>query len=719
MTAHGSDDLNFRYVTTILRRRWKLVLSFALLGVAIGILVAAVMPPRYTAKAQIMMEPQVTAVANVIDDAAVDTRVELLLSAGHLRRLLNNLHNTPAAEVAGVPPLTSRADRLHALWYRIAAQLRWLSRDTREAVGQPGASPLPTTVDRPVPELTDLTFDDLERRIDVFKERRSRVIAVTYTSTAPNIAAAVANRAVEVYVDDLRNQRMAARADTLRRLEKRIPETKMAMEMAESALRYFAIANGFFDGAPDGGEGEKIAQINRQLVIARSELAARRQQLDAAGQPDGASTSLQKGQNGRLLAGRLLESSAVVGVREPLPDHDASVVPDAVGAPPIDDDSRASDDESKALRRLALDTQVVDARVEYLERWKSTLQDALTQTLQSELQYRDLARDAASAAQVYEGLMRKQAEFLGQDDVHADARIVSLASVPEEPSSADAVLFIMPAAVFALLCGGFLAIVLERTDRRIWSERTLSDVLGVPCISQVPRLSSYYRKHPHLLLAREPFSTFANALRSVVAASLQFHNGGSGFGLSLVTSSGPGEGKTTLAVSLATYAAMLKRRVLLVDMDFRNPGLLQGFEKAEGHGILDVLDGLAVADRVRIASGLNIDYLPLPRENIDPLAVFAHAGLPSFLLSLKDTYDCVVIDGSHVVGAADAGLMAGWVDRVIFVTKWGGTTLDVAEAALSRMHAYAPATNRHENIYSVLTKVDLGKHLRCRYGEAI
>ena len=120
--------------------------------------------------------------------------------------------------------------------------------------------------------------------------------------------------------------------------------------------------------------------------------------------------------------------------------------------------------------------------------------------------------------------------------------------------------------------------------------------------AQLPRRNSSRKRiglPPHQLIPQD--ERYTEAIRSVVAAALQLANPQRSTKTLLVTSSVPGEGKTTLAISFAAYAARIQRRVLLIDLSFRTPIDRGRAWRIRGSGILQVLQGRATgrADKSR------------------------------------------------------------------------------------------------------------------------
>jgi len=339
---------------------------------------------------------------------------------------------------------------------------------------------------------------------------------------------------------------------------------------------------------------------------------------------------------------------------------------------------------------------------------------------EADVQLAELEHQAAETAQLYDSLLRRQKEMRDQQETMAPGvRIHSLASVPRRPSSHNPILFILPAFLIFAIGGSWLAVLVEQLDRGLHNEQEIGDALGVPCVGLVPLLPrrSAARAHRHLLT--ELFSPYTEAIRSA-AATLQLAEPTGASQTLLISSSVPKEGKTTLALSLSTYLALLGRRVLLIDLDFRQGSPLRQQEKRLGQEILDInLQDRPAAKFIQHIPelGLDLDYLPMHRSSVDPLSLFAREQVPRLLDELRATYDCVIIDGPSLLGTAEARLLPSMVDRVLFVVKWGSTRREVALNALSLIRGCDRLDAEQESPVAILTQVDLARHARYRYGD--
>lgn len=681
MNTQQATELHLRQLINLLGRRWKLIMAAGVIAVGLAGTIGLVIPSRYTATAQVIVDPPrgisgagQPSTAGVLDDAAVQTHVAALLSQSHLRHVFDSL------------------------------------------VAERGRGPTERPGVLGVEAFSIETFTD---RINAFKDTRSRMIGITYTSTDPAFAAAVANRSVELYLATLTERNRADRNDTLRSLSKRIPLVRAEVARADAALQDYRIKYGLSDANRTDLVDQQLVDLNRQLAVARSDLAKRHARLTTL-------RELQHRENG---TGALIDTLNDPKLRELQREEaalgsrsDDATLPSEHEPKPASahlQELRARIDQTinQTLSQLAEEITILETRVPYLQRRIAILQDANTEAREPEVRLRELQREATAFAHLYDSLWQRQKETLEEGDIQPTVRALSSASIPTRPSSPNPLLFILPAMVLASIGAGLLAVLLERLDGTLRTEQDVTNALGISCIGVIPRLARLRKARLHQLIPQN--ARYAEAVRSVVAAALQLPNPKKSPKVFLVTSSVPGEGKTTLAIGFAAYAALLQRRVLLIDLNFRHPSIASKLGGSAEGGILHVLQGRPLAELIRVAPDLGFDYLPLSRDSADPVATLANERFPELLRQLKESYDCVVIDSAPLLSATEARLLASMVDHVLFAVKWGSTRREVAQNALRLLRRSAFKENRLRDIASaVVTQVDLERHARYRYGDS-
>jgi succinoglycan biosynthesis transport protein ExoP len=360
----------------------------------------------------------------------------------------------------------------------------------------------------------------------------------------------------------------------------------------------------------------------------------------------------------------------------------------------------------------------VDARNAQKREWMTLELARIDQRI---ARLKEEAENDRSAAQTLVILLRRQEELRGEIEfISPDISVSSFAKAPERPSSSNPLLFILPASIICAIGACAYALVRGRLDHGLRSEREVSDALGIPCVGLVPKTArmAAVRRYKHLLA--EPFSPYSEAIRAV-AATLRVVAKSRRSKVVLISSSVPMEGKSTLALSLATYLSSLGRRVLLIDLDLRKGSFLAELASSiriDG-GIRDLqFQNRLPADSIRHMPEVGLDYLPVQRSRIDPL-LFASEHLPRLIRQWRDDYDCVIIDGPPLLGAAEARSLPLLADHVLFAVKWAETKREVAQSAL-RLLRDASGLGREwsEVTTAILTQVDVKRHAQYRFGDA-
>ncbi len=620
------DEMHFRQVLVLVRRRWMLVSAFVMMGAAVALAATILLVPRFTAKAQILYEMQVQGGIEVVDDAAIDTLVERLISPDHIRRL--------AASLASDPPVLP-----------VAA-----APDTGETAASPAA----------MPRLDEAA---LAEGLNAYKQRQSRLIAVTFTSTGPGIAATVANRAVSLYLERETQYRQKRHADKLAHLEAQMDPARASLEQAEADLRAHRIAYGLGDASgPDILDGQ-LGELTRQFMIVHTALEEKQEALDRLADEATADET---------------EAEAEAEASRAQVPADAPEAPIQVSGflPP-----GKSVDAGDTVRISAAirERDVAAAQSRMIEQRLLSLRDASSKMTEAWTRLRELEREANAAGEAYESLLTSHAALLRQRDVDLPFRLITTAAVPDRPSTPDPLLFLAPVVVAAAIAGGLLAILLERLDQRLRTTQDVDAALGAPCIGLVPKLRGSTLASLSRRLCDAPFSLYTEAIRSVFVAATRQHDNER---VLLVTSSARGAGTSQLALSLGLYGARLDRRILLVDFDLRQSRLSAALGADAGLRVPMTIGGYDV-DKIE---RLRLHHLEIAgTDGADPFAMVSDGRFEAFLKEARQSFDYVVIYGAPPAEATETRLLATFADRIILTVRWAVTDVHTAWAAVQSL----------------------------------
>lgn len=140
-----------------------------------------------------------------------------------------------------------------------------------------------------------------------------------------------------------------------------------------------------------------------------------------------------------------------------------------------------------------------------------------------------------------------------------------------------------------------------------------------------------------------------------------------------VTSATSNDGKTTVALNLATSFASAQKRTLLIDADMRNPSLHKALQLSNARGLSDVLREGTDVLVIKLENMPNLYLLPSGSRPYDPSHLLGSEEMGHFLDSMREHFDMIVIDTPPVLPVSDACMLSRHVDGVVVVVRYGVT----------------------------------------------
>jgi non-specific protein-tyrosine kinase len=276
------------------------------------------------------------------------------------------------------------------------------------------------------------------------------------------------------------------------------------------------------------------------------------------------------------------------------------------------------------------------------------------------------------------GLLQSQLDTLNLKASLAtgDASLVAPAEVPDGRSSPQPVSSAILAGIAGLILGVLFAFALELFDDRVDSVDALTQVLpSLPVLGMVPVLSGWSdRRSTHIACIERPTGPVAEAFRSLRTA-LQFVSQSTGSRIIQVTSSMPGEGKSSTTANLAVMFALTGARTVVVDADLRRPRLHHFFGIGDGPGLTSALLRDAEATEVlRTTDVAGLMVVPAGPPTPFPAELLGGDRMSDLLDALAEVADVVLVDSPPVLPVADPIIIAGAVDTVVVVASARGTT---------------------------------------------
>ncbi|GAA5525525.1 hypothetical protein Maes01_02095 [Microbulbifer aestuariivivens] len=706
--AFESDDLIDdsgpdlrRYWRAILSRKW-MVLGITAAITAVAVLVVSNMPSRYEATATLMFELDQANLVSVeeIYDAGnqrreyILTQTELLQSRGVAERVIRQMDLLEHAEFVPNPLFEGSA-----LW-------SWLPFVGGDMDGDGGASTGESAEHR-----------RMERAITLFLERltiepklNTHLVDITFSALSPELAADVANTVGEAYIASQSEARVQFTNRASSWLNERLETLRDKLERSESALLAFQEQEGLVDisGVPSLAEQE-VNEATTQLQELRRELrqvASIQEQVQALEGNELALANLPEVLNNPMIQeikrNEALASRAVADLSR----RYGAKHPDMVAA--NNELAMVRDQLRSEVRNLvdALDSryQTALARVRAQELEVQRAKESFQKVSRKTVRYGELQQQAEINRQLFNTFLTRVNETREASGFNmAPARLADLAVPPVEPSAPNKRLIVAAALAVALMLAVGIAVMLDYLRVGVRSPEDVELYLRQQLMGLMPDVEKVTGQRLELRAFFDPDQyTFAESVRTLRTGIVL-----SRFGLSdrnsernsdrketkgpkgqvlAITSSVPGEGKTTVCENLA-FALGQVEKVLLVDADLRKPvvGIDFGVDRARP-GLTDMIEGTAAIDECihRDERG-GIDIIPAGRLCDDPQKLLVSPRFDEMIKVLARSYDRVIIDTPPVHAVSDALIIARSASSVLFVVKHDDVNKQLVANGLHRL----------------------------------
>lgn len=173
-----------------------------------------------------------------------------------------------------------------------------------------------------------------------------------------------------------------------------------------------------------------------------------------------------------------------------------------------------------------------------------------------------------------------------------------------------------------------------------------------------------------LILESNPMSVAAESYRTL-RTNIQYSSFDNPVKSIVVTSSRPGEGKSTTAANLALSFAKEGKRVIIIDCDLRKPAIHKQFRISNSIGLSEFLLGKVDFGKVVYKHELGLHVLPSGTIPPNPAEMLASKSMEHLLNQLEDKYDYIILDTPPVNAVADPKILSTKVDGTILVVKYG------------------------------------------------
>lgn len=696
------------YVKVLYKRRWTAITAFTLVVGSVTVYTFTA-TPIFEAKARLLIEAEEKNVVNfkqVVEEDQTkadyyQTQYNILQSRALARRTLDQL------KLWETQPFGGEAEKKFSLKNAIlgapAAVVGLFKSDDKTDKNQiPGADETAAQSRAIDAFLANLTISPI---------RNSRLVDVKYRLPDPALATSIVNTLSKNYIEQNLEYKFMASKEANDWLGARLAEERKNVEAAEAKLQQYREQNDAISLTDrENITVQKLADLNAALTRAKTERIQKEamyQQLQAAQADPAKLDTFPAILTNVFIQQQKGELADLQRQHAQLSEKYGDKHPDIIRLK-----SAIQLSQTKLTGEIAKVVQSVRSEFQAAVAQENSLTSALNQQKNEALSmnrkaidYGVLERDVESSKQLYNNLLQRAKETGVAGELKtSNIRVVDVAEKPRKAISPQTA----TNELLALFGGTLLALgfvfFFEYMDNRIKTPDEIRVHLGLPHLGLLPSIASSTNAEYPILTGGVP-ANFSEAFRAV-RTNVLFSTAAEGARSIVVTSTGPGEGKSTVTSNLAVSLAQAGQRVLLIDADMRKPKAHDIFRVPQEPGLSNVLVGTCKAsDGVRKTSVHGLWVLTAGRIPPNPAELLGSQRFRDFMSSLRSHFDWIIVDTPPVMAVTDAAVVANRATGVVFVIGAEMTSRHTAKRALDQLEQ---ANARF--VGAVLNRVDLQRN---------
>ena len=684
--SNKEDVIDFSsYINVIKRGKWR-ILGFATAVTLLTIMVALALTPKYIATATLLIEAEQTKAVSFDEVYGLDsskkeyylTQFEVIKSDSIAKEVITKLDLKSHVDFSEEPSALGEFKKM------VKSYLPFLNKKEKTVYGPDEQA------ERDMIKL----LAAFKSRLSVSPIRKTQLVRVSFESSDPKLAALVANTVGDVYIQSQMRAKMGITQQASSWLNTRLSQLRIQLDDSEVRLQAYREKQKLVDIEGIAGLAtQELEQISQQLIVARNE----KNNLESINR-----VITEYGNNNLELLGSMPEITShrviqdvkreVILVERKLsdlgevygPKHPKMISAKAELATVKNNLNKQIKGLitgiEKELNRVtrtvsALEDDLVDIRAEYQD------------ITRKETKYNQLKREVETNRNIFNTFLSRSKETeVTSDFSSAAARFTDRAYAPNKPAKPNKKLIIILAFIASLIFAIIMSFVFDALNDTVKTKADVENKLAQRMLGLLPHVKipkkSVFPIHAYL---DENYRRFAESVRTF-RTSLLLTQLERDHKLIAVTSSSPGEGKTTTSANLAMSLAQMGK-VLLIDADLRKPSIGKRFDIPVFHpGLSNLIVGTEqFSECMHIDEQSGVAIMPSGQIPSNPLELLSNNRFKELLNVLKTKYDYIIIDTPPTQAVSDALVIAQSVDSVIYVVKSDITRIKPIKAGIERL----------------------------------
>ncbi|MGD8172074.1 GumC family protein [Vibrio sp. TRT 21S02] len=686
----SNDSIDVAKYFNLVKSNLIRIVLFSSLTTLIAILVLLSITPKYESTATLLIEAKANNAVSIKEVVGVDgqqkeyysTQFAILKSRRIAEQVVEKL------SLAELPEFNPSLNKEKSLLGELKSAFRSI--------------PLFSSSNKSKLSEEELAKAQLQNTVEIFRSkltitplRGTQLVDITYESTDAQLAADIANAVGEAYIDDAVNARIDATAHASTWISGRLETLKEELRKSEQALIDFLAKEKLID---DSGIDAQASSVINDLTLRLSETTEKRIELESAYNTLRNSKNIGDQQFTTIPA--INSHQQVVTISSLLADSEKEVTELSKRYGPkhgamqtaIAKRDNLKHQLSNVIKQLVSGLGQELNAVRSQERLIKAELDKKVSEFQSltvkKRQYDALVREEQTNRNILNIFLNREKETSATVDFDAKtARFTDVAIAPQYPAKPRKKIIVMFVFVASFGFAIFTLLILDALRNTFETTKEFEEKIGVVPLGGITKIKAKNLSKGEMVSSvffDEKCTAFSESIRSIRTAVLlaSSQNKKKTFAIS---SSLPGEGKTTAAIHLAQAFAQMEK-VILVDADLRKPMVSSRFGSAKHRqGITNhLLMDASLEECIFTDSQSNVDILPAGMFTPNPQELLASEKFKILIETLEKKYDKVIIDTPPTIPVSDSLIVGKLIGSVLLIVKSNSTKTNTIKETLSR-----------------------------------
>ncbi|MBU1564279.1 MAG: polysaccharide biosynthesis tyrosine autokinase [Proteobacteria bacterium] len=530
----------------------------------------------------------------------------------------------------------------------------------------------------------------VQGRLSVEPVKNTKIVRIAYSDKSPIIAKLVADAVAKAYMEEILDMKLTTSRYALQWMTSKAQDERKKLEASEMAMQNYMRANDLVTVENKLAiSPQRLSEFSSQLSKAQTDrkvLEGVLKQIDAAGKnvfqleniPIFAGNEVLKSLREAIFKSRqnISELSKKYGEKHPVMIKANGELGELI--------NQQQAEINRVIATTRNSYELAKSQEKYLDEMLTSTKSELLNLNEKFIQYSIMKRDVDANRVVYESLTSSiKKEGVTEQSQSINVWVIKNAFLPGAPSKPNKKRNLALGLILGLAAGIGCAFLVEYLDNTIKSEKELESRYGLTVLGAVEKLKEK-GKNIESYIVQKPLSPLAESYR-LIRSGLLLSSADHPPRTMLVTSMGPGEGKTSTTINIARVLSQGGKKVLIIDCDLRRPRVHSVFAMQNDKGLSNYLTGNLSENIIHKVAGEEIFVITSGSIPPNPSDLVGSKKLRLLIEKMSENFDFVLIDSPPVQSVTDSLTLTQLVDGTVVVVKAGVTTYETMQSGLKKL----------------------------------